>query len=93
MALEHDPGFWEQAFKWAWAVIGGLSMVIWTMLNSKINGKASKESVDVLREETNRQRDNVAKIFDEIRDVRKELGASHEKIMNAIHSNFPARRD
>lgn len=92
MAVENDPGFWEQAFRWAWAVTGGLLVVIWHMLNSKINGKASRESVDTLTDEMTRQRDHVSKIFDELRDVRKELNDSHNRIMEAIHNNFPGRR-
>lgn len=92
MTVEHDVSFWEQAFRWAWALIGGLVMIVWGMLNSKINAKASKESVDILSSEVDRQRDNIGKIFDELRDIRKEQGESHNKIMEAIHSNFPVRR-
>ena len=91
MAVEHDIGFWEQAFKWAWAVIGGLLVVIWGMLNSKINGKASKELVDSLSDEMQRRRDIESKLFDELKLVRQEINDRHLDIIKTIHSKFPAR--
>ena len=92
VAVEHDPSFWEQAFKWAWAVIGALMALIWGMLNSKINGKASKESVDTLSDEMGRQRDNITKIFDKLEDLSNKQHDSHTKIMEAIHANSQSRR-
>ena len=66
--------------------------LIWGMLKSEINKKASKESVDTLSGEMGRQRDNITKIFDKLEELSDKQHESHTKIMEAIHSNFPMRR-
>lgn len=55
------------------------------ILESAIKEKADKEELD-------RQRDNISKIFDELRDMRQEINDKHLDVINTIHSKFPSRQ-
>lgn len=81
------------------AAIMGLIGVVWTMFGARMSKQdvrmdgieaAMKEKAD--KEELGRQRDSIAKIFDELKEVREDINQKHIATLEAIHSYFPGRR-
>jgi hypothetical protein len=100
-----DETGWK-IFDYAWALVGGLLMIVWNMLNGKINenSRALHARIKETNSEVDRQRDNVAKVFDRIeelgrssaeRDARRseEFHHMHTQLLDAIHHGLSQKAD
>ena len=91
---------------YAWGVFGGLLMIIWGMLNSKITEhKAHLEKqietshttlskrIDEANEETDTQRNHIEKIFDKLEQNSRESQMRHIELLSAIHIGLEKKAD
>lgn len=83
---------------YAWALVGGLLMIIWGMLNHRISTNHKvindrltehKESVDTrfqgIDHEQDIQRGHIAKIFDKLEEHSQASVNRHIELLNALH--------
>lgn len=82
---------WEDVAKWAWGLLVPAGWWIFNRQDKRMDilESAMKDKADKV--ELDRQRDNISKIFDEIKDLRQEINDKHLDIINTIHSKFPVR--
>lgn len=80
---------------YAWVVIGALLGVVWKMLNSRI--EAVEHHIDeidaVHTSEMNRQRDNIAKLFDKLEEHGRRSEQRHVEILQALHTGLSQKAD
>lgn len=83
---------WEDVAKWAWGLLVPAGWWIFNRQDKRMDNieGAMKDKAD--KAELERQRDNISKIFDEIRDMRQEINDKHLAIINTIHEKFPGRQ-
>lgn len=88
----------ESVFKilnYAWLIVSALLGVVWKMLNSRID--AVKEHVDEIGNahtaEMNRQRDNIAKLFDKLEEHGRRSEQRHVEILQALHTGLSQKAD
>ena len=76
----------KDIFQYAWALVGGLGMIVWNLLNSKIenNHKNLNSRITETNSAVDKQRDNVAKLFEKIEQHAKESTARHIEILNYL---------
>jgi hypothetical protein len=92
-----DETGWK-IFDYAWAAVGGLLMVVWSMLNNKIRDNKihhEKELVTAIThlserikdtdEEATLQRGHIAKLFDKLEQHSQESFKRHIELMGAIN--------
>jgi predicted Holliday junction resolvase-like endonuclease len=79
----HDILNW--LFDKLWILVGALVAYIWTSHTSEIKElkAAIAKKADVA--EMDRQRDNIAKLFDEHNAIRREMSKGFEDVKDAIH--------
>ncbi len=106
MATETDPGLLGKAVEWGWAVISALLGVVYTMHNKRMDKieDSVAEGDKANRAEIDRQRDNVAKLFDKVEALRTDFSAQlahhalrgedrHREIMGALHNGLERKAD
>lgn len=85
---------------YAWALVGGLIMIIWHMLNNKIqtNHKVLNDKVETqeatlndkvheLRKESDAQRANISKLFDKLEEHSNASISRHLELLTALHND------
>jgi len=87
MPLDSDPGFW----KWVAGGLVSVTGVLWggiKYVDNRLDKKADKEHVNQefgeVRVELQWQRENVAKLFDQIRDSDQRAQDRHERLMERL---------
>lgn len=80
---------------YAWVVIGALLGVVWKMLNSRIEAVEHHiEEIDSAHtSEMNRQRDNIAKLFDKLEEHGRRSEQRHVEILQALHTGLSQKAD
>lgn len=75
--------------------IGGLLMVIWSMLTGKIReqGKALDARINASHEEVQEQKQNISKLFDRLDQHGRESAARHIELLNALHEGLSKKED
>ena len=95
MASEADPALWKQFIDWMWAPIGALVGVAWNMLHKRIDSVEAR--VDDLNDqqtsEMNRQRDNIAKLFDKLEQHSQRAEDRHRELLTALHVGLAGKAD
>lgn len=90
-----DPTFLAKAFDYAWVVVGALVGTAWTMLQRQIT--TTKEHQDTMiranTSEIDRQRDNIAKLFDKLQAFSERAEARHLELLNAMHTGLNQKAD
>lgn len=83
---------WKDVAQWAWGLLVPAGWWIFNRQDKRMDSLegAMKDKAD--KDELDRQRDNISKIFDEIRDMRQEINDRHLAIINTIHEKFPGRQ-
>jgi hypothetical protein len=78
----------KTVFTYAWPIVIGISTYLWKLQNEKIESikKAAKEEADDIKAEMERQRDNIAKLFDADTAIRSEAEKRHIEIMRDINN-------
>jgi hypothetical protein len=63
------------AFTYGWPVVIGVSAYLWKQQNEKIESikQEAKEEIMALNNEIVRQRQNIAKLFDQDREIEREM--------------------
>ena len=82
----NDVSIWSKIAEYGAQIVGALLVVVWgdakrrfTKLETAIEEKADKEELD-------RQRDNIAHLFKENADMRKDMNGGFQRITDLIHS-------
>ncbi len=83
-------------FDYAWALVGGLLMIVWNMLNGRIdhNFKNLSQRIDATDTEVDKQRDNIAKLFDKLDEHQRSDTENFSKVlekMSEIHVDLIER--
>lgn len=62
-------------FTYGWPIVIGVSAYLWKQQNEKIESvkQESKEEIAALNDEMVRQRQNIAKLFDQDREIEREM--------------------
>lgn len=92
-----DETGWK-IFDYAWAAVGGLLMVVWSMLNSKIRDNKLHHEKELMTafthlserikgadEAASLQRGHIAKLFDKLEQHSQESFKRHIELMGAIN--------
>lgn len=77
----------ETTFKlveWAWAGVLALGGMVWRAQDAKI---------DKIAQETERNRDVSAKIFDKLDDMSKDSHDRHDRLLTALHDGLSRKAD
>ena len=79
----------KDIFDYAWALVGGLGMIVWNLLNGKIenNHKNLSKRVDEANVETGKNRDTIAKLFDKLEEHSKASTERHIEILQYLRDN------
>lgn len=89
MQIDSDSGW--KIFDYAWTVVAALLGLVWKSQNDKLadlRGDVERQLADQ-RSEMDKQRANIAKLFDKIEDAQRRAEERHHKLLEAIHN----RRD
>lgn len=87
--------FWKTASQWLWGVL--VPMMFYfkqrsdnriDAMETEIKNKADKEDVrdKADRDEMDRQRNNIDKLFDENNKIRRDMNGGFERITSLIHN-------
>jgi hypothetical protein len=71
-------------FDWAWAAVLALGSLVW---------KGQNEKIVRLTEETDRNREIAAKIFDKLETMSKDNANRFERLSDIIHSGLERKAD
>lgn len=89
-----DPGLWERAANWLWAaLVAAGSFILHTFggrirrIEANIHELRNRMPSDYERAEINRQRDNVAELFKQLKAHAERDEDMHNDIMRAISGN------
>lgn len=95
MSNEGDPTLWRQVVEWMWAPLGAMIGVVWNMLHKRIDGLEAKlESGDHANsDEIDRQRDNIAKLFDKLEQHSQRAEDRHRELLTALHVGLAGKVD
>ena len=76
----------HEIFEYAWALIGALIMIIWNMLNTKIehNHKNLNARIDETNDELTIQRGHIAKVFDKLEEHSKASTDRHIELLQYL---------
>lgn len=89
-----DESIWK-IFDYAWALVGGLLMLVWNMLNGKIN--ENNKAVHARIKETNAaiesQRVDMSKLFDRLDKHATDSHDRHVELLTAIHVGLAQKQD
>ena len=92
--MSPDENSWK-IFDYAWAAVGGLGMIVWNMLNGKIN--QNNEAVYARIKDTNAeldlQRAHIAKLFDKLEAHGQRSEDRHHELLTAIHTGLDRKAD
>lgn len=81
---EVDAGILMKALDWAWAAVVALGGVVWKNLHEKITANTL---------EIDRQRDNIAKLFDKLESHAQRSEDRHHELLNALHHGLDRKAD
>lgn len=89
MNIDNDSAW--KIFDYAWAVLAALLGLIWKSQNDKLADLRKDMEVRMAdhKEELDKQRTNIAKLFDKLEESNRRAEERHHKLLEAIH----ARRD
>jgi hypothetical protein len=95
MAAEADPGLIGKLMEWGWAAISALLGVVYTMHNKRMDKIEASivEGDSANRAEIDRQRDNVAKLFDKLEQHAQRSEDRHVEILTALHTGLSKKAD
>lgn len=95
MAIDADPTLLGKGLEWVGAIAVGLIGVVWKMLHSQIETlhKHGSEATRANALEIDRQRDNIAKLFDKFQAFSERAEARHLELLNAMHSGLNSKAD
>jgi len=87
--IDSDPSFWKWLAGGAVSAIGGIWGGI-KYIDNKLEKKADKDRVNreflELKDEMGTQRQNIGKIFDQIRQNEQRAQDRHERLMDKINT-------
>lgn len=85
----------EHFLDWAWGGILALIGLVWTQHGRRIDAlEAAMEKGDRENgEEINRQRDNIAKLFDKLEEHGIRSEQRHIELLNALHNGLSGKAD
>jgi hypothetical protein len=81
---EVDPSILVKALDYAWAGVVALGGVVWKNLHEKIASNAV---------EIDRQRDNIAKLFDKLESHAQRSEDRHHELLTALHVGLNSKAD
>lgn len=82
-----DPDSAWKIFDYAWAVVAGLLGLVWKSQNDKlVDLRADMDKqMQAQKDELDKQRANIAKLFDKLEDAQRRAEDRHHKLLEAIH--------
>lgn len=80
---------------WAWGALVALIGAVWTLHNRRIDAleRAMSEGDRANANEIDRQRDNIAKLFDKLEEHGQRSEARHIELLNALHAGLSSKAD
>lgn len=80
---------------WAWGALVALIGLVWTQHNRRIDAleKAMSDGDKANAYEIDRQRDNIAKLFDKLEEHGQRSEARHIELLNALHAGLSSKAD
>jgi hypothetical protein len=90
-----DPTFLAKALEYAWAGVLALVGVVWRMLHSQLDTMRGHQQamIQANTNEIDRQRDNIAKIFDKIQALAERAEQRHLELLKTIHDGLNQKAD
>src|SRR5260221_2157763 len=90
MAQLAETSNWNFLLDWAWIAVIALIAALWGVLQKRISSKASRESVDQLRDEMTKELETrlrlIDKLFTAVEDHAKEDHAFHMEVMKQMNT-------
>lgn len=85
----------EHILDWAWGGILALVGLVWTQHDRRIDAleAAMKKGDQANGDEINRQRDNIAKLFDKLEEHGQRSEQRHIELLNALHKGLSSKAD
>lgn len=86
--MTDDPGMWKEAAKYLWTVVAAVGAYLWKKqdtqmrdLEKALDSKADKDEMD-------RQRDNISKLFDQQAALRGEMARGFGELKDIMHKGL-----
>ena len=85
----------EKLLDYAWAGLLALVGLVWKLFASKLGDmqKDFDKKLDALANETGRNRDVSARIFEKLDDMSRESADRHERLLIALHQGLDRKVD
>lgn len=85
MNIEPDTGW--KIFDYAWTIVAALLGLVWKSQNDKLADLRSdvERQMAEQKSEMDKQRANIAKLFDKLEDAQRRAEERHHKLLEAIH--------
>ncbi len=82
-----DPESGWKIFDYAWTVVAALLGLVWKSQNDKLQDLRADvdRQMKAQKEELDKQRANIAKLFDKLEDAQRRAEERHHKLLEAIH--------
>lgn len=83
-----DPDSAWKIFDYAWTVLAALLGLVWKSQNDKLADlrEDMDKQMTAQKEEMDKQRANIAKLFDKLEDSNRRAEERHHKLLEAIHA-------
>lgn len=89
MSVEPETAW--KVFDYAWTVLGVLLGLVWKSQNDKLSALRDdvEKQMQAQRQEMDKQRANIAKLFDKLEEAQRRAEDRHHKLLEAIHERRP----
>ena len=94
-APEVDQSVWREIFSYAWAGVLALVGLVWKQHERRIDAieKTVADGDKSNADEIDRQRDNIAKLFDKLEEHGRRSEQRHIELLHALHEGLSRKAD
>lgn len=83
--MSDDPSFWSRALEWIAGISIALVALVWADNKRRMDTFERDLSQKAGREELDRQRDHIIKLFEEQAKVRHDMNGGFQRLTDLVH--------